>query len=279
MMGTLASPAPLRLRPLEIGDLLDETFRMYRRHFFLFAGISVILSIPSAALSAYTVFALLGNLLQSFNPEQPVDMTALTSSLAVLGVGLLVSLALGPFTYGAVVYAVCESALGREVTLWGVLRGVWRRYWAIAGYVILMVLMGIAFCLFPLWIWIQVSWIAVMPLLFVENLGLTAAMGRSWRLVEGRWWRTFLILLLIFVLWYVVGIALGAVVQLASFLLQIVLSPVLSTAILSAVSELLQALATPILQIAIVLIYFDLRVRREGLDLFQLAQRVSALPA
>ena len=286
MVGTLASTAPLRLRPLEIGDLLDETFRMYRRHFFLFAGISVILAIPSAALSAYSVFALLGKLLQSFNPEQtteviaPVDVATLTSTLAILGAGVLVSLALAPFTYAAVVYAVCESALGHEVTLWGVLRGVWRRYWAIAGYVILMVLMWVAFCLFPLWIWIQVSWVAVMPLLFVENLGLGAAMGRSWRLVEGRWWRTFLILLLIFVLWYVVGIALGAVVQLASFLLQIVLSPVLSTAILSAVSELLQALATPILQIAIVLIYFDLRVRREGLDLFQLAQRVSAqLPA
>ena len=44
--------APLRLRPLEIGDLLDETFRMYRRHFVLFAGISAILSIPSAALFA-----------------------------------------------------------------------------------------------------------------------------------------------------------------------------------------------------------------------------------
>src|SRR6266705_2457348 len=121
MVGTLASPAPLRLRPLEIGDLLDETFRMYRRHFFLFAGISVILAIPSAALSAYTVFALLGNLLRSFNPEQPVDMATLTSSLGILGVGVLLSLALGPFTYGAVAYAACESALGREVTLWGVL--------------------------------------------------------------------------------------------------------------------------------------------------------------
>jgi hypothetical protein len=30
-----------------------------------------------------------------------------------------------------------------------------------------------------------------------------------------------------------------------------------------------------VFQIAIVLIYFDLRVRREALDLFQLAQRVA----
>jgi hypothetical protein len=32
----------------------------------------------------------------------------------------------------------------------------------------------------------------------------------------------------------------------------------------------------PILQIAIVLVYFDLRVRREAIDLFQLAQRAAA---
>ena len=46
-----------------------------------------------------------------------------------------------------------------------------------------------------------------------------------------------------------------------------------SLAIAQAAGTIVQALVNPILQIAIVLIYFDLRVRREGLDLFQLAQR------
>jgi len=50
-MGSVSAPVPLRLRPLEIGDVLDETFRMYRRHFLLLAGVSVIFSIPLAALS------------------------------------------------------------------------------------------------------------------------------------------------------------------------------------------------------------------------------------
>jgi hypothetical protein len=43
---------------------------------------------------------------------------------------------------------------------------------------------------------------------------------------------------------------------------------------------IVSSLVDPVIQIALVLIYFDLRVRREGLDLFQLAQRVTApLPA
>ncbi|HKB34658.1 MAG TPA: hypothetical protein VKF16_12420, partial [Candidatus Dormibacteraeota bacterium] len=63
----MSATTPLRLRPLEIGDLLDETFRMYRRHFFLFAGLSVLLSIPSAGLSGFFSYALFNGLLQQTN--------------------------------------------------------------------------------------------------------------------------------------------------------------------------------------------------------------------
>lgn len=272
----MSAHAPLRLRPLEIGDLLDETFRMYRRHFFLFAGISVILTIPIAALTGFVFYTLFGSFLQSINSNQSPDLSLLTPSLLALGVALLVSFALYPFTAAAVVYAACESALGHPVTLWGVLGGVSRRYFAIAGYLILLFLMGVTFCLFPLWIWISVGWVAVLPVLFIEKVGLVEAMGRSWRLVQGRWWRTFLILILIFVLWYVVRLALGAVLFLANTLLTIVISPILTLAIISSVGEVVYALATPVVQIALVLIYFDLRVRQEGLDLFQLAQHVVA---
>jgi hypothetical protein len=262
---------------LEVGDLLDETFRMYRRHFFLFAGISVILTIPIAALTGFVFYTLFGSFLQSVSSNQTLDFAQLlTPSLVALGAALLITFALYPFTSAAVVYAVCESALGRPVTLEGVLGGVLRRYFPIAGYLILVWLMVLMFCLLPLWTWIWVGWVAVLPVMFVENTGLVAAMGRSWRLVEGRWWRTFLILFLIGVLWYVVRLALGAVLFLASTLLQIVISPLLTLAIISSVGEVVYALATPVVQIAIVLIYFDLRVRREGLDLFQLAQHVAA---
>ena len=77
--------APLRLRPLEIGDLLDETFRMYRRHFLLFAGISVILAIPAAALYGLAIAWVTVGLQQS----------ASTSDTALLGgfwLGLLAAI-------------------------------------------------------------------------------------------------------------------------------------------------------------------------------------------
>ncbi|MDQ6876116.1 MAG: hypothetical protein M3082_00120 [Candidatus Dormibacteraeota bacterium] len=272
----MSAPVPLRLRPLEVGDLLDETFRMYRRHFFLFAGISVILSIPLAALAGYSFVTLFANLVQQGATNQALDVTTLTPALTAFALFAMVNLALYPFLYGAITYAACESALGRPVKVWGALGGAFRRYLHIGLYLILIFLMAIMFCLLPLWIWIWVGWVAVMPAMFVENIGVIAAMGRSWQLVEGRWWRTFLILFLIAILVWVVATALGAFLYLGQALLQLVFSTYISLAISEAASIIVSSLVNPILQIAIVLIYFDLRVRREGLDLFQLAQHVAA---
>ena len=275
----MGATSPLRLRPLEIGDLLDETFRMYRRHFLFFAGLSIILSIPQAALAGFTYHAFSG-LLQVGNPGQPPDLSVLTSTLAADGIFFVVILALLPFSYGAVTYAACESALGRPITLAGVLSGVLRRYFHLLGYSLLIFAMAVVFCLIPLWIWIWVGWAVVMPVMFVENVGLGAAMGRSWRLVQGRWWRTFLILFLMFVLSYVVSIALSAFITLGQTLLEIVISPAVVLWISGATSVIVGSLVDPVIEIALVLVYFDLRVRREGLDLFQLAQQVTPpLPA
>lgn len=247
---------------------------MYRRHFVLFAGLSVLLSIPGAALSGYSYYALFSGLLQQTSAGQPADVGFLVSSLAAYAVVAVISLALVPFFYGAVAYAACESALGRPVTAIGILRGVLRRYFPLLGYWLLIGLMGVMFCLIPLWIWIWVNWIVVMPVMFVENLGLGAAMGRSWRLLEGRWWRTFLILFLMLIVFYVARIALSAFIALGQALLQLVVSSVVVLWISGATSVIVDSLVNPVIQIAIVLIYFDLRVRREALDLFQLAQRI-----
>ncbi len=242
----------------------------------LFAGTSAILSIPLAALAGYSFFSLFTNLAQQAGTDQPFDLNALGPSVAALALLGLVNLALYPFLYGSITYAACQSALGRPVTVWGALGGAFRRYLHIALYLFLIFLMAIVFCLIPLWIWIWVGWVVVMPVMFVEDVGLFGAMGRSWRLVHGRWWRTFLILFLMFILIEVVATALGAFLYLGQTLLQFVLSSYLSLAISEAAGILISSLVNPILQIAIVLIYFDLRVRREGLDLFQLAQQVAA---
>src|SRR6266702_7889243 len=50
--GAVAStPAPIRFRPMPLPELLDELFRLYRRHFSVIAGISLLLVIPGLLTS------------------------------------------------------------------------------------------------------------------------------------------------------------------------------------------------------------------------------------
>src|SRR3982074_3143261 len=120
---------------MEVGDILDETFRIYRRHFLLCAATSVILAPPAAGLAAYGFFTIFGTLIQSASTGQQLDVNSVLPSLSVLLVGYLITIMLSPFSYGAVIYAACESALGRPVTIWGTFRGVLRRYFAILGFI------------------------------------------------------------------------------------------------------------------------------------------------
>ncbi|HKW72713.1 MAG TPA: hypothetical protein VJQ08_07795 [Candidatus Dormibacteraeota bacterium] len=280
----MSIPAPLRLRPLEVGDLLDETFRMYRRHFGLFAGISVILAVPSAALVGLLLgwFSLLLQSSSTTSANVPVGAGATAFFVVIVAAALVVNLLILPFSHAAVTYAACESALGRPVTPGAVFQGVLRRYFPLLGYFLLFnvyaAYLAILLCLVPfiLWLWGFVLWIAVAPAMFIENIGLGAAIGRSRQLLQGRWWRTFLILFLIGVIYEVVALALGAFLQLGQALLAIFVSPFIAATISAASGVLVQALIAPIVQIVVVLIYFDLRVRQEALDLFQIAYRIAA---
>ena len=271
-------PVPLRLRPLEIGDLLDETFRLYRRHFLLFAAISMILAIPTAALFGLAF----GSLAAAAGSTTTADSSSLVLLLTTIGTALLVSILVLPFTHSAIIYAACESAQGRQVTAGGVLAGVGRRYFPLLAYWLLFnvytAYLATILCVAPvlLWIWGFVGWFVVTPAMFVEGVGLGAAFSRSWELVRGRWWRTFLIVFLLVVLWFLVDLGLGAFVNLAQGLLSIFVSPFLATVVSTTGGQLVGALANPIMQIAIVLVYFDLRVRKEALDLFQMAYRVAS---
>src|SRR5256886_12889806 len=119
---------------------------MYRRHFWLFAGISALLAIPSAASAGFNVFAVFGSLLE---PGSQLDNTTYIESQLAQIVALLINLALLPFGFGAVTYAACESALGRPVTAGGIFMAVLRRYFPLLGFFLLFLALAVFFFLLP----------------------------------------------------------------------------------------------------------------------------------
>ncbi len=139
----------LRLRPLGLGELLDDVFRVYRRHFWLLFGISLLLSLPNLALqlvsgSADALGFFLGAIPDLANPNalaarQPPAPPNLVLSL----LGDLVVIVLVPFTVGAVTKAAIDAAQGSPVTIRSALGGVAGRYWGLMGLTLLFVVLSL----------------------------------------------------------------------------------------------------------------------------------------
>lgn len=240
-----------------VGDLLDTTFRLFRRHFGVFFAIGVLFSVPTALLSAV------------------VELTAPNSQLWQ-GVSLAISTLIGTFLYGALVRPAAEAAQGGTPSVNGVIASLRETWWPIllcsllflfAPTLIAGTIVGIPFAVY---FWI--AWSFVFQAALLEAHGGRSALSRSRQLVKGSWWRCAGISILV----SLVMLAVIAVVSLPGIIvagLEVGLDanpPPLSAGarLLTALcSVLATAIAYPLVVIAWTLLYYDLRVRKEGLDL------------
>lgn len=286
-MSTIGPPPPapapseplLRLRPLGLGEILDDIFRIYRRHFGLLCAISLLVSVPSLLIQFATgsvanlgfLFNVFGNL---GNPQSSSTLVAPgRPNLQLFGLSYLVLLALLPFSIGAVSRAAIDIALGNPVSVRSAFAGVARRYWALLGQTLIVVVAIVPLVLcFPVAIWIGVRWVVGVPALLAEGIGPLKGLGRSWTLTRGNWWRLFGTLLLVYLLQAAISTALGALGLPLGFAIPFI-SPVVRAAIVLTVSTVAGALTLPVVYLCIVLLYFDLRIRREHFDLDQLARQ------
>ena len=299
MMGAVAStPAPIRFRPMPLPELLDELFRLYRRHFSLIVGVALLVALPGLVWTLVTgVYRLNSasyvNLVTTSPGAQPsFNSQQLSSLLGTILLGVLGGIILLPFSVGAVYRAVTDVALGRPATIGSVLRETLARYWPLLGLIgllflfaigwfiaeiigfVLLILPGIA--VFCATVYLGVRWSLVVAAMMAEDIGPIRGLGRSWNLVSGSWWRTFGILLIVTIMQLIISYAL---IILFGLIAALVSTGDFQAALVQIGGTLLGALVSPITTIAITLLYFDLRVRKEGLDLDQLAQQTSPGPA
>lgn len=108
----------------------------------------------------------------------------------------------------------------------------------------------------------------------IEGLGALDGLRRSWRLVGQALWRSIGIVLLVFlmaaIVSYIVQLPLLAVSAASTFLLK---SLVLTQALNALATYATQILILPLQFIIFTLLYYDLRVRKEGYDLELQAQQ------
>ncbi len=249
--------ASLALRPLSIGEILDASFQVYRRHF-------------SALATIVLVCNGLPILLQIYGSSG----TGLHWSLTLLYIILVVVLSL--IATGATVFVVSESYLGRSITAREALA---RATPFVGPLIIVSLLVGlVAFIGFLLLVIpgiIAVCGLALaVPALVVEGSPPTDAMGRSWALTRGYRLRMFGLFVLIFLLIFIPYVAVMGTFGVASAVFGSAGAKGVGAAIIllgTVVAAIVQLLLSPLYQAALVITYYDLRVRKEGFDLEVLA--------
>jgi hypothetical protein len=163
--------------------------------------------------------------------------------------------------------------MGRPITPGRVWRATMRRFWAILGLGVLrFMLIGVGFFFFMVpGIFLSIRLLVAPVALVVEGAGPASALERSWRLTNGQWWRTCGVE----VLKVVMLLAAYVLIETPIFVLSLVAGPV-GWLLLAIGGSLVQIFATPFLVAVTVVIYFDLRIRKEAFDLAVTAQRLQS---
>jgi len=294
-----------RLQPLGLGELLDRTISLYRRNFFAFLGILGIVYIPLSLLQIGLAYLNASqNAAISVSPlEAPFDTGLTPQSITTLGLnlfsGLLTTIFISGIATAVFTGAVADSYLGQPVTIGGAYRRVGRAWLTLLGTLLVSAFVGAALGVW--WLIPCVGWFTglgiliyfqgiIIPLVasvvVLERRSGRAALRRAWDLARSRfWWMLgFTVILGLFAQLVITGpvLVLGIILGVVVGQFDITPSPqtlaVAQTIVGGLSGMILGLLYTPLQLTAVSLVYFDLRVRSEGLDL-ALQTADPALPA
>jgi hypothetical protein len=290
----MAAEAPL-LRPLGIGDVLDELFVVYRRGLRTFLGIAAVVQVPFALLSLpfYGLAEYFGE-----RATRGADVIALLETqggpmVAWAAVSMGAGLASTLLMLAAVCQATSHLYLGGQSGVWEAYRLALGRFWPVCrlallaagilgGLVVLVLLpalVPVLLCVsLPAGVilvtYLVVEWSLAWPALVLEERRSALwALGRSRALVHGAWWRTLALLTLLGVLTGVFELVVYLLADAVVSLVQAVTVPgeQARPAWLAAFGGLLHSLAgivyAPLFYIGLTLVYYDRRIRAEAFDL------------
>jgi hypothetical protein len=253
-------------RPMGVGEILSAAFRLYRQHWRTLLAIAAVVVVPLTLLQY-----LLGDQVRAQSKVTSNGVVS-TSSWAVGVSGLVAALA-GLLMYfvltGAITRAVAAEVVGEDP---GVEQSYRFGFHRLGSVLLLSVLVGLAtvgglILLVIPGIYIGVRLAVSIEALVIEGRRGTQAMSRSWELVGGHWWHAFGTLLVAGLLTGLVNALITAPFGATSWFAQAVVAAVATT------------ITLPYGALVGVLLYLDLRARKETLTLETLRADLQASAA
>jgi len=243
------------LRPPSTSELLDRTFHLYRNNFVVFFAIAAIPQLAILALQLLLAATVLGN-----RPEG-LGLWTLPLSLA--------SLICVEISQAATVVAVSNLHLSRPVQIgeaFRAIRGSVRRVVWISFAISWIIGFGLMLLVVPGILW-ALKYSLATPVTVLEGTDLSETQTRSGILTSGSRGRIFVVYTLLLILTTVVSSILDFAFGLGLPWHVDVTFTSLKYVLTAASAFLSSSLVTPLLTIALTLLYYDERVRKEGFDL------------
>ncbi|HUG05255.1 MAG TPA: hypothetical protein VMQ78_01790 [Candidatus Limnocylindria bacterium] len=293
-----------QLRLLGVGDIVDRVFALYRGRPGLFLALAAIpyliffLIIGVLGIAFAATFVTLGTFaeLASATPSAagltPALVDALVAALAFGLIVILVAIVIFSAQSAALVEVAAARHLGRDITLGDAFRTGLRKaprvigagFLAFFALLVVWVVLAIAMAIsnngwvvfvgvvggLVFTVYAGVAWIVAPAVATLEPVGALQALRRSWFLATGNRWRIIGLQLLLLIL----NVVLTALFSLV-FLSELIGEPTVRFVLQQAVTIAANIAWAPIQWATVAVLYFDLRVRKEALDL-QLA--AEALP-
>jgi hypothetical protein len=244
---------PLALRPRSATEIVDAAFQILKAHYLQFVLCTAL---------AYTPLLVLQLLV--LGVRGPV-------STAVTGAGIALTIIMWlSFSLMSAVNIVCASQafLGEPVDVGAAVRLTLPRLVRImltaALRYLAMMAGALLFLVGAFWVWTR--YFAVTALVVLEDTSIGAAFSRSAQLSSGRKWHLFVSMLLVVVIFYALSLGLGllALVFQLGYLAQAIVSAVVTV------------LVYPAVGIVEALLYYDARIKSEGLDIELMAGALDA---
>ena len=241
---------PYEIRAMSFAEVLDTGFRLIRDHFALLVGIGLVL---------YAPLSVLGELAAQVGASGEIEPG---TAVAIAGFGLL-GVALSPIAQGAMTLAIGDIYRGHQMSFGDAYRGGLRRALALVGtYLLLMlgVLVGLVLLVVP-GVYLMVAWMLATQIVMLEGIAGPTALSRSRELLRGHMMRALgIVIVASLITWIMVG-ALGLLLSGI---------PIVG----SVAGAIAQSIGLAFYTAVGVVLYFELRCRKEDFDLEHLAQLV-----
>lgn len=285
--------------PMTVGQILDQTFRLYKRNFLRFVAIVAVVQVPLALIS---MLLLVPVATRAGFQQQQAGVTGAYESLVPGDYGEaseigndadvpFVSIFLGAVVAGlawwlaatlsnaALIKSVSESYLGGDATVGEAYRFVWPKLWRLvwAGILVgLIVSIGFLLLIVP-GVILAIYFALTTQAIVVEDVSAKGGMSRSKALASGNRGKVCGLLVLVGIIGALIGGIIGAAGEALGFLVS-AQSAMTSMVISQSFSLIGQVLVAPIGAAAMILLYYDLRIRKEGFDLEMLAKSLGSSP-